>query len=306
MMNKKATAIGGVPACAALIGLTTGCSHLSSTAPAGTAGPSTPVASTATASTPAGSTPTASTAATTTGFVAIVEPWDPGHPARTQAAPSLCGTQSSTLAIEQCYEARTENTDARIDAVQQARYASATPSGQAAILGQDSAWLQARGPVCQAAFQSGGTVDGISISACLLDESTARLDAVQGITPPEALLKSTDNSSDPNALSWYTTPEGSRIAELDTQGDQTGGVIIAWIVIGGADGFVVNPQQFYFSDGSFTDPGVVQLPDPAYHRVGTGQEYQFGIDYSHLSAAPAGNPAEGFVYAHGTPAAIWQ
>jgi uncharacterized protein YecT (DUF1311 family) len=309
MMNKKATAIGGVVACAALIGLTTGCSSLSSIAPTGTAAtPSTATPSTAAPSTSIGgtSTPTASTAATTAGFVAIVEPWDPGHPAQTQAAPSVCGTQSSTLAIEQCYEAKTENTDARIDAVQQARYASATPSGQAAILGQDSAWLQARGPVCQAAFQSGGTIDGISISACLLDESTARLDAVQGITPPEALLKSTDNSTDPNALSWYTTPEGSRIAELDTQGDQTGGAIIAWIVIGGANGFVVNPQQFYFSDGSFTDPGVVQPPNPAYHRVGTGQEYQFGIDYSHLSAAPAGNPAEGFVYAPGTPAAIWQ
>ena len=125
MMNKKATAIGGVPACAALIGLTTGCSHLSSTAPTGTTTPSTPVAST-----PSGSTPAASTAATTTGFVAIVEPWDPGHPARAQAAPSVCGTQSSTLAIEQCYEAKTENTDARIDAVQQARYAGATPPGK--------------------------------------------------------------------------------------------------------------------------------------------------------------------------------
>ena len=316
MMNKTATAIGGVVACAALIGLTTGCGNLSSTAPTGTTTPGTatpgtsiapiPSGSAAPGSAAPGSTATASTAATTAGFVGIVEPWDPGHPARTQAAPSVCGTQSSTLAIEQCYEAKTENTDARIDAVQQARYANATPSGQAAILGQDSAWLQARGPVCQAAFQSGGTIDGISISACLLDESTARLDAVQGITPPEALLKSTDNSTDPNALSWYTTPEGSRIAELDTQGDQTGGVIIAWIVIGGADGFVVNPQQFYFSDGSFTDPGVVQPPSPAYHRVGTGQEYQFGIDYSHLSAAPAGNPAEGFVYAPGTPAAIWQ
>ena len=69
---------------------------------------------------------------------------------------------------------------------------------------------------------------------------------------------------------------------------------------------MVNPAQFYFSDGSFTDPGVVQPPDPAYHRVGAGQEYQFLIDYSHLSAAPTGNPAEGFVYAPGTPVAIWR
>jgi hypothetical protein len=148
-------------------------------------------------------------------------------------------------------------------------------------------------------------MDEINTGACLLQESTARLDAVKGIAPPEAMLKSTD-SPDPGALSWYTTPEGSRIAELDTQGDQSGGGIIAWIIIGGADGFVVNPSQFYFSDGSFTDPGVIQPPSRAYHRVGTGQQYQFLIDYSHLSAAPAGNPAEGFVYAPGAPVAIWQ
>ncbi len=154
-------------------------------------------------------------------------------------------------------------------------------------------------------FTTGGTIDGINVSACLLDESTARLDAVEGIAAPEATLKSTDNT-DPGALSWYTTPEGSRIAELDTQGDQSGGAIIAWIIIGGADGFMVNPSQFYFSDGSFTDPGVVQPPNPAGHRVGTGQQYQFEIDYTHLSAAPTGNSAEGFVYAPGTPVASWR
>jgi hypothetical protein len=179
-----------------------------------------------------------------------------------------------------------------------------TPVSTAAATGPASAnapWLAARGPVCQVAFHSGGSMDEINTGACLLQESTARLDAVKGIAPPEAMLKSTD-SPDPGALSWYTTPEGSRIAELDTQGDQSGGGIIAWIIIGGADGFVVNPSQFYFSDGSFTDPGVIQPPSPAYHRVGTGQQYQFLIDYSHLSAAPA----EGFVYAPGAPVAVWQ
>jgi uncharacterized protein YecT (DUF1311 family) len=251
------------------------------------------------------STATASASASAAGFVGIVEPFDPGHPARTEPAPADCYSQPSTASIDQCFEIRTENTDAAIDAVQQARYTAAPPAGQAAILAQDSAWLAARGPVCRLAFHSGGSVDEINTGACLLQESTARLDAVKGIAPPEAMLKSTD-SPDPSALSWYTTPEGSRIAELDTQGDQTGGGIIAWIIIGGADGFVVNPSQFYFSDGPFTDPGVIQPPSPAYHRVGTGQEYQFLIDYSHLSAAPTGNPAAGFVYAPGTPVAIWQ
>ena len=134
------------------------------------------------------------------------------------------------------------------------------------ILAQDRAWLAAREPVCAAAFNTGGTIDGISTAACLLDESTARLYAVRGVTAPVAELKGTD-STDPNQLSWYTTPEGSRIAEINTQGDQTGGAIVAWVIVGGADGFVVNPKQFYFRDGSFTDAGLVEPPDPAYHRV---------------------------------------
>ena len=316
-MNRKVRTIGAAAMFAALIGFAAGCSSSppgsgspSATGPATSAAAATGPVSSAPASTasagasaPAGPA-TASASASAAGFVGIVEPFDPGHPARTEPAPADCYGQPSTASIEECFEITTENTDAAIDAVQQARYDAAPPAGQAAILAQDSAWLAARGPVCQLAFHSGGSVDEINTGACLLQESTARLDAVKGIAPPEAMLKSTD-SPDPSALSWYTTPEGSRIAELDTQGDQSGGGIIAWIIIGGAEGFVVNPSQFYFSDGSFTDPGVIQPPSPAYHRVGTGQEYQFLIDYSHLSAAPAGNPAAGFVYAPGTPVAIW-
>jgi hypothetical protein len=82
-------------------------------------------------------------------------------------------------------------------------------------------------------------------------------------------------------------------------------VIVAWVIIGGADGFVINPRQFYFSDGSFTDHGIIQGPDPTYHRVGTAVRYESDIDYSHLSAAPAG-PPQGYVYVPGTPVAIWQ
>jgi uncharacterized protein YecT (DUF1311 family) len=300
-MHGTETAIGAVAAraavLAALAGLAAGCGSSSS---AGSASlPATP------ASTASLSAASPSASVTAAAFADIIEPWDPGHPARSQTAPADCGAQPATLTIEQCYEAKAESADAKVDAVQQGRYAAASPSARVAILAQDRAWLAARGPVCEAAFQTGGTIDGINVSACLLDESTARLDAVQGIVPPEATLKSTDNT-DPGALSWYTTPVGSRIAELDTQGDQSGGAIIAWIIIGGADGFTVNPSQFYFSDGSFTDRGVVQPPSPAFHRVGTGQQYQFQIDYTHLSAAPAGNSAEGFVYAPGTPVASWR
>jgi hypothetical protein len=107
-------------------------------------------------------------------------------------------------------------------------------------------------------------------------------------------------------MSWYTTPEGSRITMTSTQGDETGGVIIAWTIIGGADGFVVNPKQFYYQDGSFTDPGIVGPPDPTYHRVATGKEFQFGIDYSKLRDDPNKSQAGSvYLYAPGSPAAEW-
>jgi uncharacterized protein YecT (DUF1311 family) len=239
-------------------------------------------------------------------FTDIVEPFDPGHPARSRPAPASCGSQPSTLAIEECYQARTENTDAAIDAVQRARYDVGSPSQRAAILADDSGWLSARQPVCTVAFHSGGTTDKISVVACLLDESSARLNGVKGINPPVAMLKATDNA-DPSALAWYTTPGGSRIAMLDTQGDQSGGTIISWMIIGGAAGFTVNASQFYFRDGSFTDPGVPQAPNPAWHRVLSSVEYQFAVDYSHLSADPSrAKGTGGYVYAPGAPAASWR
>jgi uncharacterized protein YecT (DUF1311 family) len=284
----------------ALAGALAGCGGSGTGASTG----STPAA-TATA-TPAATTSGGTTAPAASGFVPIVEPFDPGHPARTGAAPASCGGQGTTTATERCYDAKTENADAEIDAVQLAAYQSASPSQRATILSQDSAWLAARQPVCAKAYQGGGTIDGIDVAACLLDESTARLDAVKGITPPEAMLKATDNT-DPSALSWYTTPEGSRIAMVDTQGDNSGGAIIAWVIIAGSAGFVVNPSQFYYSDGSFVDHGVVQPPNPTWHRVAPETEYQFEIDYTHLSADPnASKGTGGYIYVPGTPVAIWQ
>ena len=247
----------------------------------------------------------AASAATASSFVSIVEPFDPGHPARSESAPARCGGQSTAIEIERCYQAKTENVDAQIDIAQSARYSSAAPAARKTILTQDSAWLAARAPVCAAAFNTGGTIDGISAAACLLDESSARLAAVKGITPPEARLKGTD-STDPNQLSWYTTPEGSRIAEISTQGDQTGGAVVAWVIVGGANGFVVNPRQFYFQDGSFTDPGVPEPSTPSYYRVPAGKKFEFDIDYSKLAKDPnADKSAAGYLYAPGHPVAVW-
>ena len=244
-------------------------------------------------------------AVTASSFVSIVEPFDPGHPARAEPAPASCGGQSTAIEIERCYQAKTENVDAQIDIAQSARYSSAAPAARKTIVAQDSAWLAARAPVCAAAFNTGGTIDGISAAACLLDESSARLAAVKGIVPPEARLKGTD-STDPNQLSWYTTPEGSRIAEISTQGDQTGGAVVAWVIVGGANGFVVNPRQFYFQDGSFTDPGVPEPSTPSYYRVPAGKKFEFDIDYSKLAKDPnADKSAAGYLYAPGHPVAVW-
>jgi uncharacterized protein YecT (DUF1311 family) len=239
-------------------------------------------------------------------FVPVTELFDPGHPARAVPAPANCGAQETTLAIERCFENKTETADAAIDAVRQASFAGASAAQRAAINAEDSRWLAARKTVCGKAYQTGGTIDGINIASCLLDESTARIDALKGITPPEAVLKSTD-STNLSDLSWYTTPAGSRIAMSDTQGDASGGVIIAWVIIAGADGFTVNPAQFFYRDGAFTDTGTVQGPDPGGHRVAPGTEYQFSIDYSHLAADPnAGKGSGGWVYSPGTPVAVWR
>ena len=283
------TLLGRAAVLAVLAGSLAACDSSGSTGPAASASP---------AATRAGG--TASAAAS---FVSIVEPFDPGHPARTASAPASCGSQPTTIAIERCYQTKAENVDSQIDVAQFARYSSAPAAERKTILAQDSAWLAARGPVCSAAFHSGGTIDGISIAACLLDESQARFIVVKGITPHEYRLKATD-SMDPNALVWYTTPEGSRIAELSTQGDQTGGAVVTWIVVGGAQGFVINPKQFFYMDSPFTDPGVIQGQDPTYHRVPVGKEFQFSIDYSNLSKDPNRGKG-GYVYAPGDPVAEW-
>ena len=253
-----------------------------------------------TSATPSGT----ATAAAATGFVPIVEPFDPGHPARTRPAPASCD-QATTLAIETCFETRTENTDAAINAVQLAHYQSGSQAQRAAILTDDSGWLSARQPVCAKAFHSGGTIDGIDVASCLLDESAARLDAVRGTTPAGAVLKATD-SIYPSGQSWYTTPEGSRISMVAAQGDNEGGAIIAWTIIAGAHGFLVNPAQFYFRDGSFIDHGTAEPPNPSGHEVAPRTEYQFGIDYTHLSSDPGATKGRGaYLYVPGTPVASW-
>jgi len=298
----SAIAIGVLAGCSGSSTSTASTASTGSTAPPASAAPSASAAGTAGAT----AVPSAATAvpSAAVAFVPVTEPFDPGHRARAISAPASCD-QNSTLAIEQCFEDKTETADAAIDALRQAAFASASSGQQAVINSGDGSWLAARAPVCAKAYQTGGTIDGINIANCLLDESTARLNALKGITPPEAVLRSTDSTS-LSDLSWYTTQEGSRIAMIDTQGDATGGAIVAWVIIAGADGFVVNPAQFRYRDGTFTDAGIVAGANPGGHRVSPGTEYQFTIDYSKLSADPNAGKDGGWVYAPGTPVAVWR
>lgn len=297
-----ATAVG--------VGLLAGCSTASSPAGAGATQATTSATSTvgsigAAAGSSSAAASTSASASTASAFVPITEPFDPGHAARATSGPADCANQQTTVAIEQCYENKTETADAAIDAARQASFATATAAQQSAMNAADQAWLAARPTVCKQAYSTGGTIDGINIASCLFDESTARLDAIKGITPAEAVLKSTDSTM-MSDISWYTTPEGSRIGMVDTQGDQTGGVVIAWTVIAGADGFVVNPAQFSYRDGAFTDAGIIQGPNPGGHHVAPGTEYTFGFDYSRLQSDPnKATTTGGFVYAPGAPVAVW-
>jgi uncharacterized protein YecT (DUF1311 family) len=232
-------------------------------------------------------------------FVPIVEPFDPGHAAKVEKNPGDCAKKQTTIGLEFCFDADTESTDARIDAVQLARFDRSGTSARKAINAQDRAWLAARIPVCEAAYHTGGTIDEVTIATCQLAESTARLYSVTGKTAPKATLAQTD-STDLSQLSYFTTAGGTRIATIDTQGDQTGGEVLAWVIIAGYQGFTVNTAQFFYKDGSFTDAGIVQPPNPRWHHVKPGAVYQFSIDYSTIPHDPDFTKGTGgYVYAPG-------
>jgi uncharacterized protein YecT (DUF1311 family) len=241
----------------------------------------------------------------TVTFAPIVEDFDPGHPARTAPDPGDCLAMESTADIVTCLAIKTENIDAQVDTVQLARFSRSTTAEQGAINADDAAWLAARSRVCDEAYHSGGSIDEINRGHCVVDESTARRDGVTGTAAPAAVLVQTDVAGDLSALNYYTTPSGSRISEIDTQGDQTGGGVVSWVIIAGYLGFTVNPAQFFYKDGWFTDAGIIQPsgpnePSPRYYRVKAGTTYQFSIDYSTLAQDPhASSGTGGYVYAPG-------
>ncbi|MGH2871045.1 MAG: hypothetical protein ACRDL5_01110 [Solirubrobacteraceae bacterium] len=226
-------------------------------------------------------------AMTVTAFRSIREVWDDNRVARHRDAAAACQGDRSTLAIMTCDEYRTENVDVEIDALRAGAFRLArTASARNAINRDDEAWLANRIPLCEAGYPAhgGGTIVEILEASCETAVSSSRLDAIRGRTVPTAELLATDNI-DPEATQYATAATGTRIGALDTQGDDTGGVVIAWIVIGGYRGFVVDPASFAYVDGSFVDPGVV-YGHPAGHRVAAGRKYVFSVDYSRLSDDP--------------------
>ncbi|HET6911583.1 MAG TPA: lysozyme inhibitor LprI family protein [Mycobacteriales bacterium] len=229
-------------------------------------------------------------------FKPIVEPFDPGHAARTRPGGKNCSSKSSTADIELCLEVAVENTDARIDGVREAAYTSADPATQHQVNADDMLWLQQRAPICEEFYNSGGTIDGVNIGSCLLDESTARLAALRGATQQPVQLQASDDPSMQGGVQFYTAGDGTRIAAVHSQGDQHGGAVVDWIIIGGYRGFTVKASAFRFTDGQFTDPGVPQGRVPTSARP--GHRVDLSIDYTQLAKDPNASKKSGrFDYA---------
>lgn len=219
-------------------------------------------------------------------FQPIREVWSGGGIATARNVAAACRKATSTVAMETCAEARTENLDVQIDAIRRRAF-QAAPAGaaKAAINRDDAAWLANRIPVCRAGLVgTGGTIVGVLVATCEEDVSSARLAALTGRTVLTAQLSATDQV-DPSATQFVTTATGTRIGAIDTQGDQTGGVVIAWVVDGGYRGAVVDPSAFTYRDGPFVDRGVV-VGRVAGHVVAPGRQYVFDIDYSRLAKDP--------------------
>ena len=278
---------------------------------AGCTGSSSSTGSSATASSRSATAPRAAVTRTapprTIAFVPITEPFDPGHPARPSQGVSDCPSRLITLVTAQCYHDLAEAQDAVTDATLRAKFAKATPAQQAAMNAADQAWLAARATVCAKAYRTGGTIDQANIARCLSDESLARTFAVQGIQAPTVVLKlNFPEHQNPVDTSWFSAPDGSRIGLAGTQGDATGSVIITWTVIAGANGFVVNPLQYYYRNGYFKDAGIMEQPDQAGHVVAPGTEYAFSIDYTNLAHDPYRYQDPGqFIYAPAGELAVW-
>ena len=51
---------------------------------------------------------------------------------------------------------------------------------------------------------------------------------------------------------------------------------------------------------------IIEPPDPTYHRVASGQKFQFSADYTNLAKDPSGDKrGSGYLYVPGAPVAIW-
>ncbi len=233
-------------------------------------------------------------------FQPIHEFWDANRVARHRDVTAACAHDRSTRQIATCFEDRAENSDVVTDRVRAKAFAVVrSAAAKEAINGDDRAWLAERSPVCDAGYASSqGTIVQILVARCLAAESAARLDTVEGRAVPTAQLEVTD-SIDPVDTPYATAGDGTRIGAIDTQGDATGGAVIAWVVIAGYRGFTVRPTGFPYVDGSFVDHGIVE-GGAAGHHLAPGTEYVFDVDYSTLAKDPRARAGKGrFEYRQG-------
>lgn len=233
-------------------------------------------------------------------FQPIHEFWDANRVARHRDVTAACSHDRSTLQITTCSEYRAENSDVATDRVRAKEFAGArSAAAKEAINRDDRAWIAERSPVCDAGYASSqGTIVQVLVAGCLAAESAARLDTVEGRAVPTAQLRLTD-SIDPVETPYATAGDGTRIGAIDTQGDATGGAVIAWVIIAGYRGFTVRPAAFPYVDGSFVDRGIVE-GGAAGHHVAAGKEYVFDVDYSTLAKDPLARAGKGrFEYRQG-------
>ena len=189
-----------------------------------------------------------------------------------------------------------------------ARYASASPAERATILAQDSAWLAARGAGVRRRLQHRRhhRRDQRRGLPARREQRPARRG--QGDHPAGGQCSRAPTA--PTRTSCPGTPrrKGPASPRSTPRATRPAAAIVAWVIVGGADGFVVNPKQFYFQDGSFTDPGIARAAEPRLFTASRpARSTSSPSTTPRLAKDPNANKsAAGYLYAPGTPVAVWR
>ena len=202
------------------------------------------------------------TAAAVAPFVSIVEPFDPGHPARVEARPGHLrrpghdARHREVLRGQYREPRRRDQRRAGPPRTPRRTRPVAPPSCPRTARG----WP--RGARCAVPPSPAAARPPASASrAACSTRARPGTSQVEGIAPHEFRLKATD-STDPNALAWYTTPEGSshRGAQHPGRPERRGDRRVDRR--GRGERVRGQPEAVLLYGQPFTDKGVVQSPDP--------------------------------------------